>query len=166
MLVYILSQALPALRKRYLYKEVWVGLIYTAGVWGLPFLFRGVQPDLSHVFLVPAFLCIVLVNVLSYSWFEFPADSREKLQTLAVWHGTKICGILIRVLLIITVILVITGLYFFHSEPERIIAFVILLVMASLLGLVHLFSGFFRKHERFGKVADAVFILPALIVLF
>ncbi len=114
---------------RYLYKEVWVGLIYTAGVWGLPFLFRGVQPDLSHVFLVPAFLCIVLVNVLSYSWFEFPADSREKLQTLAVWHGTKICGILIRVLLIITVILVITGLYFFHSEPERIIAFVILIVL-------------------------------------
>ena len=67
---------------------------------------------------------------------------------------------------LVPVILIITGMYLFHSDPGRIIAFVILLAMASLLGLVHLFPGFFRKHERFGILADAVFILPALIVLF
>ena len=42
--------------------------------------------------------------------------------------------------------------------------YLILLSMTAVLGSIIAFPGFFSKHERFGILADAVFLLPGLLV--
>ncbi len=163
LLLYGLFQSLPISRGRYFFKELWVGGIYTLGVWGLPILFRGVRADPAVILILAAFFCLVMVNVLSYSLFEMPLDRQENLPTLAVRYGNRFCRNLIRGFLIMAVILVLVCMII--SDTVRLKAAGILLVMSILLGIIHIFPGYFGRNDRFGRLADAVFILPAMIVL-
>jgi 4-hydroxybenzoate polyprenyltransferase len=166
LMLYGLFHSLLANRGRYFFKELWVGGIYTIGVWGLPFLFRGVRADPAIFMILAAFFCLVMVNVLTYSLFELPLDRQENLPTFAVRYGYRSCRNLIRGFLIISLVLSSACLCLHGPATVRIKTAGILLVMSFLLGIIHIFPGYFGKHGRFGRLADAVFILPAVIVLF
>jgi hypothetical protein len=164
LLAYMLVHSLPFRKRRYFFKEFWVGGIYTLGIWGLPVLFRDTAVRPALVLIMASFFCLVMVNVLSYSYFELPLDREESLPTFAVRYGSRRCRIAIVGFLALAVILALSGLIV--GGPGRDLqAGGILLLMSVLLAMIQLFPGYFGRNGRFGILADSVFLLPCLILL-
>ena len=162
--VYLLVHSHPGRRRGYLFKEFWVGGIYTMGIWGLPVLYRNqpVQPVL--VLIIISFFCLVMVNVLTYSYFEQATDRKENLPTFAVRFGPRSCRTLITYFLVTGAMLALTGM-FLAGRGRDFRAAGILLLMSLVLSFLYIFPAYFGRKGRFGILADAVFLLPCLIFL-
>ncbi len=169
LVLYLLLNSLRIFRKRYFFKEVWIAILYAGGIWIFPYFFRLIDPDYKIFLVFSAFFCLVLVNVLSYSFFELPVDLLQGLKTFGVVFGGRACRLLIIVLLIISFSLSLVLIFVSFSVAalsSASSAGILLLAMTLIMAMIHLFPDFFGKNERFGIVADGVFILPAGIFLF
>ncbi|MFC2112407.1 UbiA family prenyltransferase [Bacteroidota bacterium] len=163
--IYMLLHSRPAFKKRYLFKEIWIAVIYTTGVWGFPYLYRGKSLDITLILLILSFFLLVLVNVLSYSRYEIEVDREEKLSTLATRFGEKACRNMIFCLLLISMVLLSLCIYLSVNEFIRPWAALILIMMCIILGEIHLKPEYFRRNAWFGILADGIFILPGAIAL-
>lgn len=156
-------QGMLGSRMTYLFKEGWISIIYTAGIWGVPLLSYGAVPDIPVLLTIIIYLLLVLINVLIYSYHDYHTDCRESQQTLATVYGRKTIFHLLR-LLILSVLMLIMVAFLILDDQSMGKVNIILLSMTTLMGLIIAFPGFFSKNVRYGIMADAVFFLPGLLV--
>jgi len=147
----------------YLFKEGWISIIYTAGIWGVPLLSYGAAPDIPVLLTIIIYLLLVQVNVLIYSYHDYHMDGQESQQTLATVAGRKFTSHLLR-LLILSVLMLIMVAFLILDDPSIGVVYIILLGMTMVMGLIIAFPRFFSNNERYGILADVVFLIPGLLV--
>jgi hypothetical protein len=159
----LVHQGLFRSRLTYLFKEGWISIIYTLGIWGVPLLSYGTIPDIPVLLTIIIYLLLVLINVLIYSFFDYHIDGQESQQTLATVFGRRITSHLLR-LLNLSALLLIMVAYLILVDMAMGKVYIILLSMTAVLGLIIAFPRFFSKNERYGILADGVFLIPGLLL--
>ncbi|MEQ9468813.1 MAG: UbiA family prenyltransferase [Ekhidna sp.] len=134
---------------RFLSKELYVALVYSAGILMVPFL-------LSQTYRWDVFLLLVLltfINLSLFSWYEKDEDIRDKFQSIATeLNGKKLEKI---ILLLISLGLAIALLSINLIASYFIAGFVIYALMI-------IFPDWFRLSHRYRAIGDGVFLLPIL----
>ncbi|WP_425389999.1 UbiA family prenyltransferase [Ekhidna sp.] len=134
---------------RFLSKELYVAMVYSAGILMVPFL-------LSQTYRWDIFLLLVLltfVNLSLFSWYEKEDDIRDKFQSIATeLNGKQLEKI---ILLLISIGLAIAILSINIVTIYFIAGFVIYTLML-------IFSDWFRLKHRCRAIGDGVFLLPIL----
>jgi 4-hydroxybenzoate polyprenyltransferase len=151
---------------RYIYKEVWIGVVYMVCVCGIPILQAGKNVGSEHYLIFLNLYLLVQTNVFLYSWYESNIDIKEGLQTLATKFGKKACGDLITLFLLLSLMASLTILVW--QGPEKLFFWpvIIMLSMNLMLGVIRFSPGYFNKNDRYGKYADLVFVFPVVMLLF
>lgn len=72
--------------------------------------------------------------------------------------------IIFLLLLLIALTLIMVGFFLIYEKPGMVYVYMILIIMAAILGLILTFPRYFDKHEGSGIVADLVFLLPGLLI--
>jgi hypothetical protein len=127
-------------------KELAVSVIYTFGV-ALPSVHR-ISFSEYPVSLLVSFVALALINLLLFSWFSEREDSIDGISSLSTIVGMNFPCIAVPLLLLLQFAMVI------RSSFES--AFVLLLFMSMLLGVLLMFPEYFRKSDRY-RFGDVVF---------
>lgn len=150
-------------RKGWMQKELYISLIYTTGVWGGPVLLSDFH-ILPWVWMVMgAFVIMVFSEGSIAALYEYQTDKKERSTSLPVLIGysrtKRIVGIIVALL--------IAGTLMFSLEygPPQNIAAGIILLMSIGLGSILFFRQFFSKNYRYHNFGEAVFIIPAGMML-
>lgn len=148
-----------------IHKEFVIAFLYSAGIFLAPLYLKKFSFDNTVWILFIEYTLIALCNLLLFSWYEKDLDEQDQHVSYATVLGSKTA---LRTLigcigsLYATVIL---STAFLHSATAFVSAqFIILFMVITLHCILH-FSTFFRKHERYRAVADAVFFYPVICLL-
>jgi hypothetical protein len=141
------------------FKELTGSLLYTGGVL-LPAWSLHNEPFTHHQLLsIGIFALVVLTNMLIFARFSMEEDRFNRQKSLATILGTTSMNVLIR-LVVAACILVMIYEAVNGVSPELAILFIM------ELGLVLVFElKYFRVSDRYRVYGDAVFLLPASIIL-
>lgn len=164
-LVYFLLNAYyQRVEKVIFVKELWICLLYCFAVVGGPLVIYGLKPDSAVLLLLIAFGFMVLSNVLIYSYYEYDTDLRDREKTLATSFGKDSCRIIIYISLALSAGILSSS--FLVSGEITLYFYLIFLSMEAILLWIILDEKRFSVDGRFGQLADAVFLLPFLHLLF
>ncbi len=143
-------------------KELWISVIYTIALWGGPVIYSGNHAESWQIMLIISYGLLVLANVLSYSYFEYENDVADHEHTFAVDFGAGLTRyMIIGILVVSLVIWLICSVWFGHPGlAEQII----LGLMTTGLFSLMVFSRVFKSSRSYGIIADALFLLPFLVL--
>lgn len=149
----------------FIHKELGVGAIYAAGVWGAPLaLYADTIPIWTWITAMQFFL-LALLNLLTFSTYERETDALDQHTSFVRALGERRTRLLIGLLAILII-----GLGFYAvliSEPTSFL-WSVQAVYALMLGTmlwVFFDEKIFRLAERYRLWGDAVFMLPILTLL-
>jgi hypothetical protein len=145
---YLLAQ-----KQLYPIKELIAAMLYCVGVLiPLVELNTGIPALITF-----QFFCVVLMNLLLFSWFDFDRDVRQKtLSAVAIIGRSRSRWAIVALFSVVSVI----ALYAGFQRPALTV-----LAMGALHLVIMAFDRFFQSRERYRAVADGLFLLPALYVL-
>ncbi len=143
-------------------KELWISVIYTMAVWGGPVIYSGNTMQTWQIIVMTSYGLLVLSNVLSYSYFEYNADRSGQERSFAVDFGLSRTRILIYILLGAAIAACLGNLLVF--EQPMSLSSMIIGFMALCLFILIRFPSYFRNYGLYGIYADALFLLPILVV--
>lgn len=148
---------------RLLQKELGVGLIYTAGVWGGPLsLFDSIPPGLWILCL--QFFLLAMFNLLLFSMYEIQSDELDGHTSFVRAIGVgRTRQVLIG--LASAILLLMAGSLWMSISKETLAVQGIYLAMLSLFLVLMQFPQYFEAGEKYRIWGDAAFLLPALIWL-
>jgi 4-hydroxybenzoate polyprenyltransferase len=149
--------------RKWLSKEVFVAVIYTAGIWGSVLLYH---QDISwHVWLMAlAFLMIALQNLLLFSLNEIDADVAHGQRSIARSLGEeKIAKLLTG--LFAGVIFLLAVVYVLGNSLNHPAVLLILGAMSTILYALFAFREKLRNNEVYRMIGDGVFLLPFLALI-
>ena len=142
-------------------KELIAALLYTVGVL-LPNLS---QLDFSMVLsqqnFIVFFFLVALTNLVLFSWFEVDADRVHNSSSIAVHLGESRTKALVIFLFLAQLFIIILK---FYSDNDIVTLFLMLSVSSGLV-IIFLAPNFFRQHDRYRLIGDAVFLLPGIALL-
>lgn len=162
MVVGLVSALYLVLSRRLLvFKEITGALLYTTGVlvpvWGI---YRGTLLN-SQLVLVGTFAILVLINILLFALLSHDEDVKDRQPSIVQVIGTRWTRLLLTLLFFLVVMLNAGNITTVNWTQQAV-----MLMMTLGLLVIFLFPGYFRQHERFRLLGDAVFLCPVLIVLF
>jgi 4-hydroxybenzoate polyprenyltransferase len=161
---YFLLNAFPVkIAKGLFVKELWIGIIYAAGIWGGPFLYAGDKILPGQFMIVTAYFLMVISNVLIYSFKEYNADITAGDNTFAVQFGRKITKSITLSFLTLAIILILLDILLFGNLLG--LQIFVLLFMSGLLMSLTLFGESYLKNMCIGCLADAIFLLPLILLI-
>lgn len=154
----------------YLGKEWAVGIIYTLGVLGGPLSMRSLSylvslPEgfQSHVVIMLAlafqFFCIVMMNLLIFSYYEIERDKKDKENSWVLAIGVQNTAKVVTTLLFLSLA---TSIFIFtqHANARVLQAEVTLLLMAFATYAILYFKQYFVLDARYRLWGDMIFLLP------
>ncbi len=165
-------------------KEWGVGSIYTAGVWGTPFIMKYVGygkslpgsylsiqqalmdwiPDILLMFV--CFYLNVMLSVLLFSIWGIESDIRQEQSSWVLSLGKRKSTFAVKTLMGISVFI---GLWLVFTlsaaYPERICAAIILTAMSFSHILLWVYSSKLQDNESYRLLGEAVFFLPLFIFM-
>ena len=150
-----------------LVKELGVALVFTAGVWGMPWLRH--RMDTGRwlgwpVILMIQYFLLAVVNLIEFSIYESKIDTADGQTSFVRGIGRKRSRWIVAVLLAIQIPAAsVAGIIF----PDRIvlIAEAIYLLMAIGLWIVLAMPRFAARAERYRTLGDGVFLLPLVMAI-
>ncbi len=144
--------------------EIFVLLLYMAGTWLGPYIFRSGELQTSDALVAIMFAGILLMNLGVISLYDINLDSRLGISSLAHTLGQKstknllvTSGIAIYLLMALQFMVFGVDLYFQVA--------LILTGMATILLLVLFLPAFFRRNDYYRWTADAVLFMGFLSLL-
>ena len=143
---------------------IFILLLYMAGTWFGPYVFRAGELQTSDALIAIMFAGILLMNLGVISLYDINLDSRLGIASLAHTLGKRST----RNLLIITgvVIYLLMALQFLVFGVDRYAQFALILTgMDTILLLVLFFPSLFRKNDYYRWTADAVLYMGFLSLL-
>jgi 4-hydroxybenzoate polyprenyltransferase len=141
------------------FKEVAGALLYSSGVL-LPALSLNENTlQLIDRLLIAEFVLVALINLVLFSWMDYERDIKDKHKSLITLAGKQagvgIIYFLSGVLVVLTLVTVST-----HFNMTIVLAF-----MTMVLIFIFRFSTFFNQKDRFRYLGDAIFFLPAIMLM-
>jgi 1,4-dihydroxy-2-naphthoate octaprenyltransferase len=146
-----------------LQKEIFVALIYSAGIWGPAIALADYRINIWQTGLVATFFLLVLADILLFSLFEVENDEKDKHFTLAIRLGPSSAKKLIDglTLVIASASFVI---FFGKDDPKTEWLSVIYLTMAGCLVFMIRFRDWFKVNSWYRYLGEAVFWMPGLLI--
>jgi len=150
-----------------LIKELGVALVFTAGVWGMPWL-RYEQETGRWLgwpmLLMVQYLLLAMVNLIEFSIYESKIDTADRQTSFVRGIGRRRAACIVIVLLAIQIPL---GFFAGIFVPARIVWMVegIYLLMSIGLWIVLAMPRFAARSERYRTLGDGVFLLPLVMSL-
>lgn len=149
----------------FIHKELGVGAIYAAGVWGAPLVLTE-GPIASWMLCAAAqFFLLALLNLLIFSFYERETDALDQHTSFVRALGEKRTRQLIVLLGISIVLLGLWGGFEAAVPPFYVIVQLIYSLMLALLLWVFFDERRFRFAERYRLWGDGVFLFPLLSLL-
>ena len=148
-----------------LVKELGVGVIFTAGTWGLPAIVRWHQagpPSWPAVALAGQYMLLAGVNLVEFSMFEARRDAAAGQTSFVRAVGRAAAGRVVVALLATQAVLA-AAVACVHPDRIDLAADAVLLLMTVGLAAVLAFPRSFVRHERYRTLGDGVFLLPLLL---
>lgn len=146
-------------RKGYLVKEPIVAMVYTSGILLVPSTISGHLPSWFW-FIGPLLFLLAFSNLILFSYFDREMDNAEG-------HPSGIAMLTTENLrwLVAGVVLAYAGCLAILSRSQAPVSLTIYFSMGALiLGLMTVFSTWFKKNEAFRFVGDAIFWMPVFII--
>ncbi len=149
----------------FIHKELGVGLIYAAGIWGAPLVLYGAPISASILLAAAQFFLLALLNLLIFSFYERETDALDQHTSFVRALGEKRTRYLI---ILLSVIIISFGLWGSIENEGDSFYTIIQAVYALMLGIllwVFFDEKCFRLAERYRLWGDAVFLFPLLSLL-
>lgn len=144
-------------------KELFIALIYTAGVWGTGLCLSKQPIAVSTWLSIVAYVLLVWASGLIFANFEIKTDQASQYISTPQFLGEKRTKILIYSILSASILFSLSLLFF--QSPLNLKTAGILLAMAVLILGLQVFPLFYRKNFRYRKLGEAIFWLPFLLML-
>jgi hypothetical protein len=137
-------------------KELWIAVLYTAGVL-LPL--GTTSPPLPPWpwVIITQFGLVAFLNLLVFSWFDYDNDKREGSFSFVTITGKLLAT---RGIVAIAAVVLILSLF---TEDGLASAILVVMVLAHLI--MFLKPEYFTKNDLYRLIGDAVFFLPLLYLL-
>jgi hypothetical protein len=148
-----------------LVKELGVGVIFTAGTWGLPAIVRWVHvgaPAWQAGVLAVQYALLAGVNLVEFSLFEARRDAAAG-QTSFVRGVGRAAAARVVVAMLLAQLPLATVMLAFGVGRTEAVAELVLLAMAAGLWAILRFPRTFVRRERYRTLGDGVFLLPLLM---
>jgi hypothetical protein len=150
-----------------LIKELGVALVFTAGVWGMPWLRHKQETGRWlgwPVLLMVQYLLLAIVNLIEFSIYEWKIDTADSQTSFVRGIGRRRAGWIVIALLAAQIPACVMGCALTHSHIVWI-AEAIYLLMSIGLWIVLLMPKFAARSERYRTLGDGVFLLPLVMVV-
>lgn len=147
-------------RKLLVFKELVASILYTAGVllpvWAI---YSGDVPG-RQIVVVAEFAAIVFINILLFALLSHSEDVEDRQPSIVIRLGRRFTTSLL--VFMFALVFALVGM---NIGRDNWFQQSIILVMNTMLLLIFLFPNYFRQHDRFRLLGDAVFLFPTLIVV-
>jgi hypothetical protein len=149
-----------------LVKEMGVAVVFTAGVWGMPWLRHWIDTGRVlgwPVLLMLQYFLLAVVNLIEFSIYEWKIDTADGQTSFVRGIGRQRARRIVAALLALQLLAnVIAGWLY----PNRIVFLTeaIYLLMAMGLWIVLTNPAFAARSERYRTLGDGVFLLPILVI--
>ncbi len=144
-------------------KEFVGGVIYTTGIFIAPVTVPDFQFEMGIILIFAEFLTIAWMNLILFSLMEVDVDILDGHQSIARKWGKKRVISLINYMFLGFIILILLSLTI--GIGQGFLKYQLLMaVMGSILYLIFLRRNYFKLHESYRIIGDAVFILPLVIL--
>ncbi len=141
------------------FKELAGSLLYTGGVLLPAWSLYNQAFTHNQLVLIGIFTLIVLTNMLIFARFSMEEDKLNQQKSLATVLGTRSMNVLIRLVVVSCVLVMIYALTNGISA-ELVVLFIMELALALVFEMEY-----FRVKDRYRAYGDAVFLLPAIVIL-
>jgi hypothetical protein len=150
-----------------LIKELGVAIVFTAGVWGMPWL--RYRLDTGRLFgwpvlLMGQYLLLAIVNLIEFSIYESKIDTADRQTSFVRGIGRRRARRIVFFLLASQLPAMMFALCNYANRPV-LIAELIYLMMTIGLWIVLIKPRFAARSERYRSIGDGVFLLPLLMAL-
>ncbi|MCF8233662.1 MAG: hypothetical protein K9G67_01985 [Bacteroidales bacterium] len=157
--IYLMAVAFSdRFRRIFFQKEVFIALIYTAGIWGGPVVI-GDPPPVPEILIILVFMITAFINTSLLAWFEARFDRMDDAPSIARRLGKNSLSRLLKILLAMNTLILLSMIFIF---PGFIMAISVLFLMSALMALLLLFHPVFEKNRRYKAFIEGTFFLPAL----
>ena len=144
-------------------KEIIIAFVVMLGFAWLPITNGQFIWSSSPTFYMPlgVFFFINLINLLTFSRFDFRADSLSRFLSITRIIGVRKTRLTITALLVFTTVAVILSVLL---NWIAIAMFLVFILMLSTLWIINLMPQFFSLYERYRFWGDFVFVIPMLFL--
>ena len=146
------------------HKELGVGMIYSLGIWGGPWVLHANNWVIESWGLLGQFFLLAMMNLLIFSMYELETDKLDGhtsfVRAIGKLHSRRlIIGMGIAIATIGLGLLL-------NSDNNKLWKIeIIYLIMLTALLIISENESVFRQNEYYRSMADGVFLFPALIWL-
>ncbi|MEM6842762.1 MAG: hypothetical protein AAF632_11095 [Bacteroidota bacterium] len=154
-----------ARRYQFIPKELSAALLYSLGIF-LPVFTQVEYWQPYHSLFFGQYFFLALANLTIFSYYEYHSDCLDKSFSLATQYSPSVAKGVAWIAILSEVILLGIVLLFFSPQSSDYFAQLIFILMVSLLAMVLFFSDLFKPNENYRWVADGIFLLPAIYLLF
>lgn len=151
--------------KFFWYKELFIALCYTIGVFLGPLCLSWGILNLFQLLLIPQILLLALSNLVIFSCFDYQTDKQDGHYSLALHLGLsrtrKIAKGLVIIGLVLTAIMFFLAKLFITQEVQLFIFAMNLLLLILLLK-----EKSFQQNNLYRMIGDGIFFIPILFLLY
>jgi len=149
---------------RYFFKEGWVALLYTAGVWGnVAVLAPAIRP--TDWFTVVVFGIIILQQAVQLAWYEAEEDTHQQMKSAVSKRGADQTHRWLKALIFEALVATMAGFTFLGDTVTDRCVWFTLIVIAVILLLITYFPACFRRGYTYRLLSDGILMLPLWIVI-
>ncbi len=147
----------------YFFKEGWVAVLYTAGVWGSVAAQALVIRQIDWLTGL-AFSVILLQQAMMLAWYETEDDTRQQMLSLVQQRASHQLHSWLKILIFAGIAVLVAGFAFFSDTILDRSVWLTLAGIAGVWAAITWFPAFFRPHYLYRLLSDGMLLLPAWVL--
>lgn len=142
-------------------KEIAVATLYCGGVLLPSLSLKASGIVAADFFVLLCFFLTALINVIMFAWFDHESDMRDGINSFSTKFGKGFTRNLLIVLFILQAVLLLVLIV-----VKSFLPLIVLASMNCILYVLFVRSAQFSRSEYYRLLGDAVFLIPAVLLLF
>ncbi len=142
-------------------KEFFIASLYTSGVLLISITITTIDVNMMHLLLIIQFGLIAWTNLVLFSLFDHVFDEQDEQNSFVTMMGKRATRFFLYGLFGINFLITAIQVMSFNTSTPM----VILCSMNMILFLIFIFRTSLAKHDLYRLIGDAVFLLPAFLLI-
>lgn len=148
----------------YFFKEGWVALLYTIGVWG-SIAVQSLTLRLADWLTAGVFGIIILQQAMMLAWYETHEDTSQQMASLMQQQNSKRLHGLLKILIMMAVVASGVGFAWLEDSILDRAVWLTLLAITSMLAAITTYPDFFRPRYAYRLWSDGILMLPLWLLV-